>query len=126
MKKVVVVGSGASGVHFALSVLRKGYEVLMLDVGYERPEVVEPDYGFDEMKSKLSDPAGYFLGEKFEGVVYPDFQAEYYGFPPSKSYVFSGVDGMKVRAQGFAPLSSFAKGGLAEAWTGGVYPLNDH
>jgi len=31
-----------------------------------------------------------------------------------------------VEARGFAPLFSFAQGGLAEAWTGGAYPLNDH
>ena len=31
--RILIVGSGASGVHFALSVLRKGYEVVMLDVG---------------------------------------------------------------------------------------------
>ena len=33
MDRIVIVGSGASGVHFALSVLQKGYDVVMLDVG---------------------------------------------------------------------------------------------
>ena len=37
MDKVVIVGSGASGVHFALSLLEKGYEVVMLDVGVGGP-----------------------------------------------------------------------------------------
>jgi choline dehydrogenase-like flavoprotein len=30
-----------------------------------------------------------------------------------------------TKASGFAPLASFARGGLAEAWTGGAYPLDD-
>ena len=33
---ILVVDSGASGVHFTLSMLRKGYQVTMLDVGWAR------------------------------------------------------------------------------------------
>ena len=33
---------------------------------------------------------------------------------------------MSYKSSGFAPLFSFARGGLAEVWTGGVYPLNNH
>ena len=36
MKRVLIVGSGASGVHCALSLLKKGYEVVMLDVGHAK------------------------------------------------------------------------------------------
>ena len=125
MEKVLIVGSGPSGVHFALSVLRNGYEVLMLDVGKERPEVTHADYGFNDLKAKLDDPVGYFLGEHFEGVIYPSSKKEYYGIPPSKNYVFSDLEDFRFEANGFAPLLSFAQGGLAEAWTGGVYPFND-
>ena len=56
MKKVVVVGSGASGVHFALSVLKKGYEVLMLDVGNKQPAIPNPDNSFNDLKTNLNDP----------------------------------------------------------------------
>ena len=35
MGRVLIVGSGASGVHFALSVLGKGWEVVMVDVGWK-------------------------------------------------------------------------------------------
>lgn len=126
MDKIVIVGSGASGVHFALSVLEKGYEVLMLDVGYEHPEVVNPEDNFNDLKNNLSDSAKYFLGQNYEAVIYPDFKSEYYGFPPSKNYVFLKPSIFKFQSNGFAPLFSFAKGGLAEVWTGGVYPFNDH
>jgi hypothetical protein len=58
MDKVVVVGSGASGVHLALSLLRKGYEVRMLDVGMAGSTPINKDDSFVELKAKLTDPAG--------------------------------------------------------------------
>jgi choline dehydrogenase-like flavoprotein len=129
MKRIVIVGSGASGVHFALSVLKKGHEVVVLDVGYGKPKPVNVDDTFPELKKNLADPAAYFLGERFGAVVYPGSESEYYtkfyGFPPNKSYVFSKSP-MDFAARGFEPLLSFARGGLAEAWTAGVYPFNDH
>jgi choline dehydrogenase-like flavoprotein len=124
MDKVVIIGSGASGVHFALSLLGKGYEVIMLDVGRAKPPAVNPEDDFNGLKTNLSDPARYFLGSKFEAVVHPGSEGEYYGFPPHKSYIFSRPDSFRWEASGFAPLLSFAQGGLAEAWTGGVYPLD--
>lgn len=125
MQKILIVGSGASGVHFALSVLKKGYEVIMLDVGHAKPAPVNPQDTFNDLKTNLSDPVKYFLGQKYEAVVHPGSEGEYYGFPPNKSYVFSKPPAFKLKSQGFEPLFSFAQGGLAETWTGGVYPLND-
>jgi choline dehydrogenase-like flavoprotein len=122
---VVVIGSGASGVHFALSALRKGHRVVMLDVGHARPTPVSPGESLNGIKRNLEDPVRYFLGPKFEALILPDFGAEYYGFPPSKTHVFREHPEFRVNAQGFSPLVSFAAGGLAEAWTGGSYPFND-
>lgn len=125
MKRIIVVGSGASGVHFALSVLRKGYDVLMLDVGYRGKNTVNPEDSFATLKESLEDPVRYFLGERFESVIFPGHKGEYYGFPPSKEFVFTQPARFRSRSRGFAPLVSFARGGLAEAWTGGSYPYND-
>ena len=72
MDNVVIVGSGASGVHFALSLLKKGYEVVMLDVGGSGAEPVNKQDSFAELKANLKDPAAYFLGEDFSGVFFPD------------------------------------------------------
>ena len=124
MDRIVVVGSGPSGVHFALSVLRKGYDVTMVDVGFPKPAVVAPDATFRGLKENLDDPVRYFLGEKFEGVVLPQPGREYYGIPPSKSYVFRTPAGFDNVTRGFAPLFGFAQGGIAEVWTGGCYPFN--
>lgn len=126
MPSILIVGSGASGVHFALSVLKKGHAVTMLDVGFRGPESVNPEDGFVELKSKLNDPVEYFLGRRYESVIHPGTKNEYYGFPPNKSFIFSKPDSFRVESHGFAPLVSFSRGGLAEAWTGGVYALNDY
>ena len=123
MSRIIVVGSGPSGVHFAETVLGQGHEVLMLDVGHQRPAPVLPDAPFDDLKRRLDDPASWFLGERFEGVTLPGGDGEYYGLPPSKSFVLAPAPGHAVRESGFASLASFARGGLAEAWTGGVYPF---
>jgi len=123
---IVVVGSGASAVHFAASALERGHEVTMVDVGRTRPDPVRPEDDFEELKRHLDDPVAHLLGERFESVVYPGESGEYYGFPPNKSYVFEEVDSFRVRATGFAPLLSFAEGGLAEAWTAGAFPFNAH
>ena len=126
MDKVIIVGSGASGVHFALSLLKMNYDVVMLDVGNKKPDPVFPKKSYKELKSNLEDPVEYFLGKNFEAVMYPDEDSEYYGFPPNKSYVFKKPSQFDFQANGFTPLFSFAQGGLAEVWTGGVYPLNDY
>ena len=120
---VTVVGSGASGVHFALTVLRKGGRVRMLDVGRTGRAAVLPSATLNGLKSELPDPTGYFLGTNYESVLLPGVTDEYYGIPPSKDYVFEAPAGFDHASRGFAPLFSFAGGGLAEAWTGGCYPL---
>jgi choline dehydrogenase-like flavoprotein len=124
-QEIHVVGSGASAVHFAQSALERGMRVTMLDVGRRKPQALRPEDSLGALKENLDDPVAYFLGEDFSSTVLPDFGAEYYGFPPSKQYVFAGIDGQGVRAQGFDPLFSYARGGLAEAWTGGVYPFDE-
>lgn len=125
MAKITVVGSGASAVHFALTALKKGHQVTMLDVGYTGPPQVNPEDTFNRLKGSLSDPVLYFLGEQFESVVPPEYSKEIYGFPPNKNYIFKHPSGFTENSSGFEPLFSFAAGGLAQAWTGGAYPYND-
>src|SRR5438132_1416305 len=100
MQQLVVIGSGASAVHFALSALERGHQVLMLDVGREPPDPVMPHATLTELKNRLDDPVSYFLGQKFEAVLYPGNAAEYYGFPPGKQYVFSGIPQFQWKGEG--------------------------
>jgi choline dehydrogenase-like flavoprotein len=123
--KVLVVGSGPSGVHFALTALRKNHDVVMLDVGRARPKTVLPEEDFLGLKRRLQDPAGYFLGRDLGAISVPGGDGEYYGLPPSKDYVFDRPGDFSLVEDGLSPLVSFAAGGLAECWTGGCYPLND-
>ncbi len=121
---VTVVGSGASGVHFALTLLRKGLSVRMLDVGKQAAAPVLPEATLNGLKRELTDPVSYFLGEDFGAALLPGEDEEYYGLPPGKDYVFEAPPGFHHESRGFAPLFSFARGGLAQAWTAGCYPLN--
>lgn len=123
---IAVVGSGASGVHFALTALRKGRRVVMLDVGNAGQPAVRPGDTLQGLKRNLPDPAGYFLGSNYESLVLPGSRGEYYAFPPAKEHVFRPRREFQIHSDGFAPLSSFAAGGLAEVWTGGCYPFDDH
>ena len=127
--RIVVIGSGPSGVHFAQTALAKGHAVLMLDVGAERPPITAPEKSFSQLKAELEDSVEYFVGGSFSSAVLPPpddaDSAEYYGFPPSKDYIFKTPENFRYQAQGFEPLTSFAAGGLAETWTGGSYPLID-
>jgi len=124
--KILVVGSGPSGLHFALSALRKGHSVTMLDVGNPRPPIAAPAESFLGLKRTLPDPAEYFLGADYSGMTLPTPGAkEYYGVPPSKDYIFEKAPQYRYVHDGFATLSSFAAGGLAETWTSGSYAFDD-
>jgi choline dehydrogenase-like flavoprotein len=97
----------------------------MVDVGREGSTPPLPEARFDELKDQLEDPTAYFLGERFNGVVLPDLDEEFYGIPPSKQYVFEDTAAFVQGKSGFEPLFSFAGGGLAQVWTAGCYPFND-
>lgn len=125
MANCTVIGSGPSGVHFALTALQQGHRVEMIDVGRAPPAAVNPQDSFVDLKANLEDPAGYFLGPKGEGVLLPGQKEEFYGMPPTKNYALESVPGLGFEAREFAPMFSFARGGLAEMWTGGCYPFNE-
>ncbi|HEY2804491.1 MAG TPA: GMC oxidoreductase [Gemmatimonadales bacterium] len=110
--------------HFAQTAIEGGHSVLMLDVGHESPPPVAQGATFDELKERLDDPVGYLLGSDFQGVTLPG-SGEFYGLPPSKDFVLAPRREYVLKEWGFASLASFGRGGLAEAWTGGVYPWTD-
>lgn len=125
MKSVAVVGSGASAVHFAQSALERGWNVTLFDVGRLRPAHVRPELSFSGLKQSHPQASEYFLGQGFSGVLFPGNQGEYYGFAPHREYIFAPHRLFPTRTQGLDPLISFARGGLAEAWTGAAFPFSD-
>jgi len=125
MSRVVIVGSGPSAVHCALSALERGASVTVVDVGVIPPDPVLRETAFEDLKDRLDDPVAYFLGEQGQGVVYPDGAASYYGHPPSKQYVFDVPPSFTPTLRAMKPVFSFARGGLAGAWTAGSYLWTD-
>ena len=99
----------------------------MIDAGIQRPTTPLPGVNFDGLSQHLENPVGYFLGEDFKAAVLPESNnhSEYYNLPAAKDYVFKTPKHFRYVTHGLHPLVSFAAGGLAEAWTGGCYPLND-
>jgi choline dehydrogenase-like flavoprotein len=95
----------------------------MLDVGRRGAAPVLPEASLNELKRDLADPVSYFLGPRFGSTLLPGVDEEFYGLPPSKDFVFDHPEGFRAETSGFAPLFSFARGGLGEVWTGGCYPL---
>lgn len=125
MAKCTVIGSGPSGVHFALTALGLGHTVEMIDVGHVAPATVNPDDSFMELKTNLKDPAQYFMGSNNEGVLLPGQQEEFYGIPAAQKYALKSVPQHRIKTKKFEPMFSFAQGGLAQMWTGGCYPFNE-
>jgi choline dehydrogenase-like flavoprotein len=119
-----VIGSGPSGIHFALSALARGHRVEMIDVGFTTPEPPRPQSTFSALKHELDDPAAYLLGADRSGVLLPGEHEEFYSIPPAKQYALQPVDGMPLHTTRFQPMASFARGGLAQMWTGGCYPFS--
>ncbi|HNX96614.1 MAG TPA: hypothetical protein PKK12_02945 [Candidatus Aminicenantes bacterium] len=124
MADLTIVGSGAAGVHAARIALQSGHRVTLVDVGYAGSPAPLPQEPLNGLKRNLPDPVDYLLGPTYSAVIPPDAGKEYYGIPPSKDYVFRAPAEMDYSATGFFPLFSYARGGLAEAWTGGAYEFS--
>lgn len=126
---VLVIGSGPSGVHAALTLLERGAAVTMLDVGHSGAAYPHEDTPFSDLPNRLDAPMDFFLGKDFKGASVParkgSVAGEYYGLPPSKDYVFEAPGGAGYRADGLDALRSYGRGGLAECWTAGAYTFSD-
>lgn len=121
--RIAIVGSGASAVHFAQTVLERGHEVTMLDVGREGTRPVRPADSYEDLKRNLEDPAAHFLGSRFEAVTYPGMSPEHDEVPFELPHAYERAVERGIRAEGIAPRLSFARGGLGETWNGAVPAL---
>lgn len=116
MSAAIVVGAGVSGAHAALTLLERGCEVELWDVGRaERPfPVAGPS--FDDLKNELDDPVSYLLGNDLSGLI-PPAVPELLRYPPSRAFLLDPGDrSAALVSDGFEPFGSFAKGGLANGW----------
>jgi choline dehydrogenase-like flavoprotein len=116
MMKIVVVGSGVSGAHAALTLLERGHDVELWDVGREESPFPEKNATFHDLKSRLADPVTYFLGADLHALIPPGVP-ELLRHPPSRQFLASPADPLwDFKSDGFFPFASFAKGGLANGW----------
>jgi hypothetical protein len=126
---VIVVGSGPSGIHFALTAVERGHKVTVIDVGKTNGSTPRADLGYVGLKRRLPDPTPYFLGDEYEGAQIPmpsdGAEENYYNISAAKNHVFERSRRFSYREQGLSAFHSFAAGGLAEAWTAGAYAFND-
>jgi choline dehydrogenase-like flavoprotein len=114
--RIVVVGSGVSGAHAALTLLERGHAVELWDVGRDEAPFPEPGATFQDLKRRLPDPVGYFLGRDLEGIV-PPGSPELMRHPPSRQFLVSPEDALwSSTSDSFVAYGSFAKGGLANGW----------
>jgi choline dehydrogenase-like flavoprotein len=114
--RIVVVGSGVSGAHAALTLLERGHDVEVWDVGREDAEFGDPGVTFHDMKDRMVDPVSYFLGADL-GALIPPGTAELLRYPPSRKFLVPPDDPLLgLSSDGFFPQGSFSKGGLANGW----------
>jgi choline dehydrogenase-like flavoprotein len=123
--RIVVVGSGVSGCHAALTLLERGHDVEVWDVGRDDPTPALPGTSFHALKGELPDAPSHLLGQRLQALV-PPAVPELLRYPPSRNFLagandplWSFVDG------GMAPYASFATGGLANGWGANALAFDD-
>lgn len=124
--KIVVVGSGVSGAHAALTLLEQSHSVELWDVG--RQETVFPEKGtsFHALKERLDDSIDYFLGDDLRGMV-PPGKGELLRYPPSRHFLTSPEDPFwPFKPADFFPSGSYNKGGLAAGWGANALAFDDN
>ena len=126
MDPVVVVGSGASGVHFALTALRKGASRRHARRGSRQAGAGQPGR-FAEWPEARAGRSGGVLPRPELRIADPARTTgrSITAFRRARRTSSASAKSFAYSAEGFAPLVSFAAGGLAEAWTGGCYPFNE-
>lgn len=124
----IVVGSGPSAVHAALTLLEGGARVRMLDVGVTSGGRTGfgGDAGFLELRRTDPDQHRVFLGDEFEGIPLGRLKAGS-GLSTPRQFVTARVDALtpiRVAAGAFQPVESLAAGGLGGAWGLGCFTFS--
>ena len=124
---VIVVGSGASGVHAAYPLVQAGRQVAMIDVGHEddRYRSLIPSASFMDIRRNDPHQHRYFLGDDLEGIPLGGVGAGPQITPPRQFVLRDGEALAPKLAPDFFPLESFAMGGLAGAWGAVSFPFLD-
>ena len=124
--KIVVIGSGVSGTHAALTLLERNFNVELWDVGREESTPPPQGMNFTELKESLDDPIAYFLGSELSALI-PPTSDELLRYPPSRTFLTSTKDPLwGFKSDGFFPFGSYSKGGLANGWGANALSFDDN
>jgi choline dehydrogenase-like flavoprotein len=118
-----IIGSGPAGTHAAYGL--RGLRTLVIDTGF-KPESWNYD-SIDNLRSKKSDIVEELLGNKFESLQ--NLGTEYLSPKlkgPALQYITNKPSSISSATESLGFLSSYAQGGLGNAWGGGVYRFNDN
>lgn len=119
MYDVIIVGSGASGVASALELVEHGIKPLILDVGYTADKTIDNPKNLYTLKEERNS-SNFLIGENFEY-----FQKDKQKLPaklksPYFDFVTKNQPFFKVHQNNYNAITSYAKGGLANAWGNGL------
>ena len=127
MKDVLVVGSGAGGVHAAWRLAEQGLSVGLIDFGNVDKSYagLVPDLSWSEIRASRADQHRYFLGDRFEGIPFGQVKVGAQLTPPRKYLQRDVEERLTVDSPQFAATETLARGGLSAAWGAGVFPYDD-
>lgn len=119
MYDVIIVGSGPSGVASALELSEHNKKPLILDVGYTAQKKIDNSKNLYEMKEQ-QDCTEFLIGKNFEYFskdkqnLPAKLKSPYFDFVTKKQPFF------EVQQKNYNAITSYAKGGLANAWGSGL------
>lgn len=125
--KVIIVGTGPSGIAAALGFAEHGIQPLILDVGKEAHDALPVNENFYDYRKK-NDAFDVMIGKKYETLNHvinkrtpsPKISSPYMQFVIKDAESLSPIN-----ETGSHIIQSFAKGGLASAWGAGLYRFRD-
>jgi hypothetical protein len=122
---VIVVGSGASGVHAAAVLAEAGCAVTMLDGGYRDETYAKliPERSFLEIRRQDWQQHRYLLGDRFEGIDLSPIGAASHVTPPRQHILRGATTLTPSISSEFAALESLALGGLGGTWGAVSFPF---
>ena len=125
---VIVIGSGAGGVHAAWPLVERGLSVALLDYGNVDAKYAPliPDASWETIRRTAGDQHRFFLGDDFEGIPFGKVRVGAQLTPPRGFIAQDTERRLPFHSQSFAITESLARGGLAAGWGAGVFPFDDH
>lgn len=125
MYEVIIVGSGASGVASALELIEHGIKPLILDLGYTADKTIDNPKNLYTLKEERNS-SNFLIGEYFEY-----FEKNKQNLPaklksPYFDFVTKTQPFFKIHQNNYNAITSYAKGGLANAWGNGLMQFSEN